>query len=117
MIFLHGFESLCLFIFHIVMLEIDGGIGVSDLLTEFDPLFIRGFHPVSKSCFEISAVISALIISRALFRLVFHILLTKNNVIAERRLIQTVGEAGDPEGIKDPRTDQMRVLDHLRAGD
>ena len=31
-IFLHGCESLCLFVFDIIVLEIVGGIGVFDLL-------------------------------------------------------------------------------------
>ena len=47
----------------------------------------------------------------------FHLLLSKNNVTAERRFRQTEGEARDPENIEDPRTHQVGVQDHLGAGD
>ena len=46
-IFLYGFESLCLRVFHIIMLDIAGGFGVFNLLTEFDPLFTQSFYPFS----------------------------------------------------------------------
>ena len=48
---------------------------------------------------------------------VIHIFLPENNIAAKRRLSQTVGEAEDLEGVEDPFTDQVGVLDHLGAGD
>ena len=47
----------------------------------------------------------------------FHVLLSKNNVAAERRLRQTVRELQDPEGIEEPPTDQVGVQDHLVTSD
>ena len=35
---------------------------------------------------------------------VIHIYLPENNIAAKRRLTQTVGEAGDLEGVEDPFT-------------
>ena len=48
---------------------------------------------------------------------IFHIFLPELNITAKRRFSQTVGEAGDLEGVEDPFTDQVGVLDHLGAGD
>ena len=48
---------------------------------------------------------------------IFHIFLPELNITAEGRFSQTVGEAGDLEGVEDPFTDQVGVLDHLDAGD
>ena len=44
---------------------------------------------------------------------VFNIFLPEFNIAAKRRLTQTVGEAGDLEGVQDPFTDQVGVLDHF----
>ena len=48
---------------------------------------------------------------------IFHIFLPELNITAKGRFSQTVGEAGDLEGVEDPFTDQVGVLDHLDAGD
>ena len=47
---------------------------------------------------------------------VINIFLPEFNIAAKRRLTQTVGEAGDLEGVQDPFTDQVGVLDHLGSG-
>ena len=48
---------------------------------------------------------------------IIHIFFPEHNITAKRRLSQTVGEARDLEGVEDPFTDQVGVLDHLDAGD
>ena len=44
--FLNRFESVGLFIFHLIILEFDGGLGVFTFLMEIPPFFLKSFHLV-----------------------------------------------------------------------